>query len=48
MRKLIGIQNKVLCKVSGAYKIISTPRLKIEILVLLLNYYLDRLTTNYL
>ena len=38
----------MLWKVSRAYKMTLILRLKIEILVLLLNYYLDRLTTNYL
>ena len=38
----------MLQKVSRAYKVTLIPRLKIEILVPLLNYYLDRLTTNYL
>ena len=38
----------MLWKISRAYKATLIPRLKIEILVLLLNYYLDRLTTNYL
>ena len=31
-----------------AYKVTLIPRLEIETLVPLLNYYLDRLTTNYL
>ena len=38
----------MLWKVSRAYKVILILRLKIEILVLSLNHYLDRLTTNYL
>jgi hypothetical protein len=47
-RKLAGVQNKALRKVSGAYKATPIPRLEIETLVPPLNHYLDRLTANYL
>ena len=38
----------MLWKVSRAYKVILILRLEIEMLVPLLNYYLDGLTANYL